>query len=53
VPTFLVVWLEATVYWAWVFATAHILAMALCFYLRFHNGKWKTMRVIEAVAESP
>jgi len=35
------------VYWAWVFATAHIFAMAVCFYLRFRSGRWKTMRVIE------
>lgn len=49
VPTFLVVYLDASVYWAWVFATAHIFAMAACFYLRFRTGKWKTMRVIEAV----
>jgi MATE family multidrug resistance protein len=30
--------------------TAHISAMAVCFYFRFRNGKWKTMRVIEPVA---
>jgi hypothetical protein len=23
--------------------------MAVCFWLRFRSGKWKTMRVIEAV----
>ena len=46
-PTALVVWLDASVYWAWVFATAHILAMAVCFFFRFRAGKWKTMRVIE------
>ena len=48
VPTYVVVWLDASVYWAWVFATAHIFAMAVCFYLRFRTGKWKAMRVIEA-----
>jgi MATE family multidrug resistance protein len=46
-PTFLVVWLGGSVYWAWWFATAHIFAMAACFYLRFRSGKWKAMRVIE------
>ncbi len=50
VPTFLVVHFNGSVYWAWIFATAHILAMAVCFYLRFRNGKWKSMRVIETVA---
>jgi MATE family multidrug resistance protein len=46
-PTFLVVQSGASLYWAWWFATAHIFAMAACFYLRFRHGKWKTMRVIE------
>jgi MATE family multidrug resistance protein len=41
-------------YWAWAFATTHILVMALCFWLRFRHGKWKTMRVIEpTVADEP
>ena len=48
VPTFVVVQSGGSVYWAWVFATAHIFAMAVCFGLRFRSGKWKTMRVIEA-----
>jgi MATE family multidrug resistance protein len=48
VPTFVVVQVGASVYWAWVFATAHIFAMAVCFYLRFRTGRWKAMRVIEA-----
>jgi len=46
-PTFLVVRSGGSVYWAWWFATAHILAMAACFYLRFRSGKWKAMCVIE------
>ncbi len=35
------------VYWAWGFATAHIMAMSCCFAYRFRSGKWKAMRVIE------
>jgi MATE family multidrug resistance protein len=35
------------VYWAWSFATAHIIGMGICFWLRFQHGKWKSMRVIE------
>jgi multidrug resistance protein, MATE family len=46
-PTFVAVAVGASVYWPWGFATAHILAMAVCFYCRFRNGKWKMMRVIE------
>jgi MATE family multidrug resistance protein len=48
VPTAVVVWTGASLYWAWGFVTAHIVAMAVCFYFRFRTGKWKTMRVIEA-----
>jgi multidrug resistance protein, MATE family len=48
VPTFVVVRAGGSIYAAWAFATAYILAMAICFFLRFRSGKWKTMRVIEA-----
>lgn len=59
IPTFLVVtyrdylrehaaWMGEPVYWSWAFATAHIFAMSVCFWLRFRTGKWKSMRVIEA-----
>jgi MATE family multidrug resistance protein len=47
VPTFLVVRSGGSLYWAWAAVTAYILAMAVCFYLRFRSGRWKTMRVIE------
>jgi len=49
VPTFVVVRSGASIYWAWVFATAYIVAMAACFFWRFRTGRWKNMRVIEAV----
>ncbi len=49
VPTFVVVRAGGSIYAAWVFATAYIVAMAICFFLRFRTGKWKSMRVIEAV----
>jgi multidrug resistance protein, MATE family len=48
VPTFVVVRQGGSIYAAWVFATAYIFAMAVCFFLRFRTGKWKSMRVIEA-----
>ncbi len=47
VPTALVVGSGGSIYAAWGFATAYILAMAACFSLRFRSGKWKSMRVIE------
>jgi MATE family, multidrug efflux pump len=52
IPTALTVWLGGNVYWCWVFATAHIIGMSVCFWFRFRGGKWKSMRVIEpGVAE--
>jgi len=48
VPTFVVVRSGASIYWAWGFATAYIVAMAVCFFWRFRSGRWKSMRVIEA-----
>ncbi len=49
-PTFAVVWGRVrSIYVAWVFATAYIVAMAVCFNWRFRSGKWKSMRVIEAL----
>lgn len=51
-PTYLVVRYGGSVTWAWWFATAHIFAMAACFYWRFRSGKWKTMRVIEPELEA-
>ncbi|MGE3818065.1 MAG: MATE family efflux transporter, partial [Isosphaeraceae bacterium] len=46
-PTYLLVQREGRITWAWGFATAYILAMAVCFALRFRSGRWKSMRVIE------
>jgi MATE family multidrug resistance protein len=48
VPTYAVVRSGGNIYWAWGFATAYIIAMAICFTLRFRSGRWKSMRVIEA-----
>jgi MATE family multidrug resistance protein len=53
VPTFVVVRAGGSIYAAWVFATAYIIAMAVCFFLRFRSGKWKSMRVIEAAPAGP
>ena len=51
IPTALTVWLGGNVYWCWVFATAHIIGMSVCFWYRFRGGKWKSMRVIEPSVE--
>ena len=34
-------------YAAWCFASAYLIILAVCFYVRFRGGKWKSMRVIE------
>ncbi len=47
-PTFLIVRAGGNIFWAWVFVTAYILSMAVCFFFRFRTGLWKSMRVIEA-----
>jgi multidrug resistance protein, MATE family len=47
-PTYMLVRAGGNINWAWGFATAYILVMAVCFTLRFRTGKWKSMRVIEA-----
>lgn len=51
IPTFFIVRYEGSLYWAWISATGYIVAMAACFLWRFRTGKWKNMRVIEAVPE--
>jgi multidrug resistance protein, MATE family len=52
VPTYVVVSGGGSIYWAWGFATAYIVAMSVCFFFRFRSGRWKTMRVIEAAPAS-
>jgi MATE family multidrug resistance protein len=42
---------EGSLYWAWGFASFYIIAEGVTFLGRFCAGKWKSMRVIEAVAE--
>ena len=34
-------------YSAWGFATFYVFMLAICFALRFHGGRWRTMKVIE------
>jgi MATE family multidrug resistance protein len=33
-------------YWAWGFASLYIMLLALTFFVRFRQGKWRSMRVI-------
>jgi len=48
VPIYLaLVWFHAGLYTAWSFATAYVCLMAFIFYIRYRQGRWKTMLVIE------
>lgn len=40
-------------YWAWTFASIYIIALALIFWFRFRQGKWRNMRVIEPSEPRP
>jgi MATE family multidrug resistance protein len=48
-PTWAACYFSWGLYWAWTFASAYIMALAVVFLLRFRQGKWRTMRVIETV----
>jgi MATE family multidrug resistance protein len=48
VPTWLALTFGWGLYWAWGFASAYIISLAMIFLARFCSGRWKSMRVIEA-----
>ncbi len=57
-PTWLAWYYRWGLFWAWTVCSAYVIALGLTFLLRFLAGKWKSMRVIEAmepekVAASP
>jgi multidrug resistance protein, MATE family len=52
-PTWYLVTHGYSIYWPWAFATAYVFTMAICFWLRFRLGHWKSMRVIEAAIDNP
>lgn len=45
--------LKKGVYIAWTIATIYVISLALMFFLRFQQGKWKTMKVIEKSSFTP
>jgi MATE family multidrug resistance protein len=48
VPTYVAVEVVgAGVYAAWTIATVYVCALGMAFMLRYRQGKWKRMRVIE------
>lgn len=54
VPTYLaIVVFEYGLMISWFLATIYVILLSLSFYLRFLNGKWKKMRVIERAPQPP
>ncbi|MBN2034002.1 MAG: MATE family efflux transporter [Deltaproteobacteria bacterium] len=45
--------LKRGIYTAWAIATLYVCALGLAFMLRYRQGKWKKMRIIEAPADLP
>ena len=51
VPSFVAItWLGATVYTCWAIASVYIMSLGVAFFLRYRQGKWAAMRVIETGA---
>ncbi len=49
IPSFIAIrWLSATIYVCWALATAYVIILGLSFFFRYRQGKWASMRVIEA-----
>jgi MATE family multidrug resistance protein len=47
-PSFIAItWLSATVYVCWGIASLYVVALGIAFFLRYRQGKWESMRVIE------
>ncbi len=46
-PTWAVWRYDWGLYWAWAFASVYIVLLSGTFWLRFRQGKWRKMRVIE------
>jgi MATE family multidrug resistance protein len=50
IPTWIAWRYHWGLYWAWTFASLYIIILALTVLLRFVQGKWRSMRVIETPA---
>ncbi len=46
-PTVLAWYWDWGIYWAWAFVTLYVISLAFVLLVRFCQGKWKSMRVIE------
>jgi MATE family multidrug resistance protein len=51
IPVYLAVEVfKAGIYTAWILVTLYIAALGVAFYLRYRDGKWKQMQIIELVS---
>jgi MATE family multidrug resistance protein len=46
-PTWMACKLQLSLFWPWTFASLYVLLLTTVYGLRFRQGRWKTMRVIE------
>lgn len=53
IPSWLAVKYHYGIYTIWLFSTFYIFVMAVIYFLRFMQGKWKSMRVIEMPIPAP
>lgn len=53
IPSWLAVKYNHGIYTIWLFSTFYVFVMAVTYFLRFMQGKWKSMRVIEMPIPAP
>jgi multidrug resistance protein, MATE family len=50
-PSFIAItWFSATVYVCWAIASLYVVVLGVAFFLRYRQGKWEAMRVIDVQA---
>jgi MATE family multidrug resistance protein len=50
-PSFAAItWFSATVYVCWAIASLYVVCLGIAFFLRYRQGKWQTMKVIDMAA---
>ena len=48
IPSFVAItWLSATVYVCWAIASLYVMSLGVAFFLRYRQGRWESMRVID------
>ncbi|MCK5563888.1 MAG: MATE family efflux transporter [Planctomycetes bacterium] len=52
-PSYIAMKMGWGIYVIWGFTTSFICSLAVCFFIRFMQGRWKMMRVIEPIPPAP